>query len=54
MPKNKNKTQEIKAWARVTNRGAIEKEAIGQLEVYDKRKNAVCGSKVVPVKITIL
>jgi hypothetical protein len=33
------KKKTIKAWAEVDNRGNVQKEAIGQFEIYDKKKN---------------
>lgn len=33
------KNKQIKAWCEIDNRGTIQKEAIGQLEIYDKKKN---------------
>jgi len=31
--------KKIKAWCEVDNRNNIQKEAIGQFEIYDKKKN---------------
>ncbi len=57
MPKNKT----IKAWCEVDNHGNIQKEAIGQFEIYDKKKNGSENpwridrtTKLVPCGIKIL
>ena len=49
------------AWAEVDNRGNIQKEAIGQFEIYDKKKNGSenpwrvdHSTKLVKVEIKIL
>ena len=37
----RKKQRKIKAWVEINSHLVIQKEAIGQLEIYDKKKNGI-------------
>ena len=57
--KPKPKTRQVKAWCEVSNHHHLQKETIGQYEIYDKKKNGSenrwridHSTKLVPCLIT--
>jgi len=55
------KTKILKAWAVVDKKGRIQREAIGQLEIYEKKTQALTErwdtypvEIIIPIKIKLL